>query len=115
MKYFLSIILFCQSWALAAQQVWFVNLAATGTNDGTNWQNAFNDLQTALTAAGYGDQIWIAKDTYYPTSDGNRDISFVLPVGVSLYGGFTGAESTLTQRNIQANPTVLSGDINRLV
>lgn len=112
MKNLLNIILLCQSWTLTAQQTWFVNAIATGANNGSNWQNAFTDLQTALATADFGDQIWTATGTYYPTADGDRNISFVLPVGVSLFGGFDGTENNLTQRNIQTNLTVLSGDIN---
>ncbi len=96
---------------LPAQQIWYVNHAATGANDGTAWIDAFLNLQSALGTANYGDQIWVAKGTYLPTEALDREISFNLPNGVSLYGGFAGNEGILEERNVESNITILSGDI----
>jgi hypothetical protein len=43
---------------------YYVNLNATGNNSGTNWTNAFIDLQTAISVAVFGDQIWVAAGQY---------------------------------------------------
>ncbi len=97
-----------QSWAV----VRYVNAGVSGgTGDGLSWPNAYNNLQSALTAAQSGDEIWVAAGTYKPTSGTDRDVSFVMKNGVAMYGGFIGNEITLTARNISANPTILSGDI----
>ena len=112
MKKIIHILLFCCYAAiLPAQQIWYVNQLATGINTGINWENAFTNLQSAIAAAGYGDQIWVAKGTYLPTEGLDREISFNLPTGVSLYGGFAGNEGKLEDRNSENNTTVLSGDI----
>ena len=99
-------------------QIYFVNHAATGANNGANWTDAYTDLQSALGIATAGTEIWVAKGTYYPTtcspcSAGDRNISFEIPDGVKLFGGFDGTESAQADRNWVANLTVLSGDINQ--
>jgi hypothetical protein len=45
--------------------VWYVNIAVQDSvEDGTSWETAFRDLQTAIDAAGSDDEIWIAKGAY---------------------------------------------------
>ncbi|MBK6902662.1 MAG: hypothetical protein IPH04_07575 [Saprospirales bacterium] len=61
--------------------------------------------------AQYGDHIWVAKGTYVPAQDGNREVSFVLNNGVKWYGGFAGGEMSLNERDWELNETVLSGEI----
>jgi hypothetical protein len=97
----------------------YVNLAATGANNGTTWANAYTNLQTAINAAGAGSQIWVAAGTYRPTSyqdpkvtNDVRSRSFLLKGGVSVLGGFAGTEAQLAQRDVESNPTILSGDFN---
>ena len=90
----------------------FVNQAVTGgSNDGSSWDNAFSDLQTAIASAAYGDTIWVAQGVYYPTATDDRSIAFPLKNGIKLYGGFSGTESSIHERDWEANPTILSGDI----
>ncbi|MFZ2897417.1 MAG: T9SS type A sorting domain-containing protein [Saprospiraceae bacterium] len=107
----LLFLLFCSSTLLSSPTIWYVNCTATGTNTGLSWEDAFIDLQSAITVAQYGDHIWVAKGTYHPTQDGDREISFVLNNGVKWYGGFEGGESSLNQRDWELNETVLSGEI----
>jgi len=89
----------------------FVDLDANGSNNGNSWANAFEDLQDALAVAGSNDEIWVAAGVYKPTSTSNWDISFEIPNGVELYGGFNGTEAIRSQRNWGLNSTVLSGAI----
>jgi hypothetical protein len=86
-----------------------VNNATPGT--GGSWATAFADLNLALAASNYGDQLWVAEGEYKPTTTTDRTISFVVPAGRNLYGGFAGVETTLGARNWTTNVTILSGDI----
>jgi hypothetical protein len=100
---------------------WYVNQAAAGANTGVSWDNAFTSLTSALNAASFGDHIWVAQGVYKPEQpyDLNesggadpREAVFMIPDGVKLYGGFTGTETQLNERNWEVNLTILSGDID---
>jgi hypothetical protein len=81
------------------------------TGNGSAWNNAYGSLQSAITAAQAGDEIWVAAGTYKPTTGTDRTASFTLKNNVGIYGGFTGTETALNQRNIANNITILSGEI----
>jgi predicted outer membrane repeat protein len=89
----------------------YVSAGAAGANDGTSWADAFTSLQSALSAAVSGDEIWVVAGTYKPTTTTNRSASFALKNGVGIYGGFVGSEVSRTERNPTVNVTILSGDI----
>jgi len=88
----------------------FVSDTATGLGDGTSWANAYNDINTAI-AQNPGIEIWVKAGTYYPGTSNNNSIT--LSTGISIYGGFDGTETLRSERNITANPTIFSGDINQ--
>ena len=93
-------------------KVIYVNADVIGGNDdGTSWNNSFTFLQFAINEAEYSDTIWVAEGTYKPTNSSFRTIYFSLNNGVKWYGGFQGDETELSQRNIETNETILSGDI----
>jgi hypothetical protein len=83
----------------------------SGNNDGTSWQDSYSNFQNAISEAIYGDTIWVAQGTYFPTTDINQDISFELRNGVKWFGGFQGNETALGQRDYELYSSVLSGDI----
>lgn len=87
---------------------------ASPGGDGSSWAQAFDDLQLAIGAAASGEEIWVARGVYQPTSGVDRTISFTLKEGVAIYGGFAGIEEQRDQRNDDpaSNGTVLSGDID---
>lgn len=111
MKKLILLALILGQYSLASQTRIYVNPTASGSNNGLSWQDAFTQLNVALSTAQAGDEIWVAQGTYYPTSDADRSKSFTPPSGIKLYGGFTGSETDINQRDWQANSTTLSGDI----
>ena len=107
------LVLACLSSAPAAASTWHVRRDAGPGGDGTSWAAAFQTVQDGLAAAQPGDQVWVAAAVYRPGTGANPPtVSFVLPANVALYGGFAGDETTLAERDWEANPTVLSGDLS---
>ena len=102
---------------LAQGNTIYVDVDATGDNDGTSWEDAHTTLQPALDEAADGDEIWVAAGTYTPTylfSPGDpRSATFQLKNGVALYGGFdpTVGDTGWEDRDWVNNVTNLSGDI----
>ncbi|PKN92551.1 MAG: hypothetical protein CVU44_15570, partial [Chloroflexi bacterium HGW-Chloroflexi-6] len=98
--------------ALAAGNILYVDIDSTCIAFcGGSWATAYPNLQTALSAATSGKQIWVAEGIYLPGVD--RTSTFTLKNNVAIYGGFNGTESRLDQRDSIANPTILSGDIDQ--
>jgi len=97
------------------QTRYYVRYSATGANNGRTWSDAFTSLQSALDAAkleGMPAEIWLAAGVYTPNRGaGSRTDTFQLLDGLSLYGGFSGAETSLDQRQPGVNQSVLSGDM----
>lgn len=93
-----------------SQSIIYVDVNASGTNDGTNWTNAFTNLNSAISTSSNGDQIWVAEGSYSPGS--NRTDTFNINKQIELYGGFNATESTLGERDYKSNVTTLTGDIN---
>ncbi|MBI5352063.1 MAG: BMP family ABC transporter substrate-binding protein [Chloroflexi bacterium] len=94
----------------AAGLVLYAKPTASGTGDCSSWVDACT-LQDALTTAVSGAEIWVAAGTHMPTSGTDRTISFWMPAGVGIYGGFAGTETERNQRDFEINVTTLSGDI----
>ncbi|MDX1479329.1 MAG: hypothetical protein R3301_16555, partial [Saprospiraceae bacterium] len=90
----------------------YVDSAATGSELGNTWANAFKELSSALDIASQYPQIgeiWIARGTYQPGSE--RTSTFEVVDSTALYGGFAGTETMLSERDIMTNPVILDGDI----
>jgi trimeric autotransporter adhesin len=117
-KLLLFFFVFCVVHLQAA--IIYVKHDATGLNNGTSWANAYTDLEMALLFAMSGDEVWVARGTYYTSNSNDRTSSFVLNNGVKLYGNFFGNETSISQRvdlipdasgSDRTNETMLSGDI----
>jgi len=98
---------FCQAYA----QVTFVR--QDGSGDGSSWSMAMGSLTEALQIAVPGTQIWVASGKYVATNGSDRNASFEIPSGVQVFGGFEGTETSIEQRNLESNITVLSGEIGK--
>jgi len=95
-------------------KICYVKSNAPGDNDGSSWSNAYRTifgLKSAL-ADNTCDQIWVAKGVYMPGA--TREDTFQLKNGLSLYGGFAGTEVSTIGRDIIANETYLSGNVDFL-
>ena len=114
-KFALIIIFFlCVAILPAQNNRFYVDPTAFGQNNGQNWYDAFTNLHDALALAVKGDEIWVAQGIYRPSSSNDRDAHFELLSGVRLLGGFAGTEMDVTERNIEAHPSFLDGDIGTL-
>jgi len=100
----------------------YVDENAIGANDGSSWENAYNYLQDTLADANSAEkpvEIWVAQGTYTPDSNstvpdgtGEREATFQLINGVSIYGGFPSGGAEFGDRDPNLNVTILSGDLN---
>lgn len=108
--------LFLAPFSLFAASSIHVDSKAEGAKDGTSWDDAFTTLQAALAVAGSGDEIRIARGTYFPDegpgqSDGDPSSVFEIPDGVTVVGGYESGGSV--SPNPLLRPVVLSGDLDQ--
>ena len=93
----------------------FVNQNATGSGFGDSWNDAYSNLELAfnvLDCNGNIDTVWIAEGVYKTDAFGsNRSKYFELDQPYKIYGGFSGTETSITQRDIPNHPTIISGEI----
>ncbi len=102
-----------------AQNIVYVNIQATGSNNGSSWASAFVHLQSALIYAcnNAPAEVWVASGTYYPDEGTNqvpysRESSFNLCNGVAVLGGFPATGNPgMGQRDPYVHETILSGDL----
>ena len=91
----------------------YVDVNAIGYPDGESWITAYRTFGDALLQSNSDtliNEIWIADGTYHVTTTTLRDTSFLLTSAVSVYGGFAGNESNISQRDIPNHVTILSGE-----
>ncbi len=96
--------------------VYRVKVNGDDSKDGSSWPNALKTVQKALSVATIGDEIWVAKGTYYPdegagNTDNDQTSRFLIGDGVKLYGGFDGVTAGFASRNWVTHETILSGDL----
>ena len=99
--------------ATAYSQIIRVKSGGDDANTGENWTLAKKTVQAAIDGASEGDEIWVAAGSYEEHIQ-NKVIGDVA-VNVALYGGFAGTEDFLSQREYEANLTVLHGTNNGTV
>lgn len=89
----------------------YVDSSATGNNDGSSWENAYNDLQDGLNASVSGSEVWVAKAVYRPSVVNGSIATFNIKEDISLYGGFLGGELNFSERDSVFNKAYLRGDL----
>lgn len=82
---------------------------STAAGNGSNWTDQVMALQAALVDPDCT-EIWVKAGVYTPGSA--RTDTFTIGPGVAVYGGFAGGEAARYQRDLRANHSVLSGDID---
>lgn len=88
---------------------WYVDSSVATSGNGMSWATAYKELRDALAARPGCAIINIAKGTYKPTSNNDRDSAFTLLYGnMKMLGGYPSGGGT---RNPTANPVYLDGNI----
>lgn len=98
--------------------VWYADAESTSAAPtGTNWCDAYRNLQDALAAASFGDEVRVADGVYRPDDGagqtvGDRLATFVLKSGVTVVGGYAGCGAADPDaRDLVVYETILSGDL----
>ncbi|KAK6028700.1 polymorphic outer membrane protein repeat-containing domain protein [Ostertagia ostertagi] len=90
----------------------YVDSSVAASGSGGTWTGAFKTLHEAMAVADRCTDIThilIAKGTYFPTPDNNRDSAIVIRrSNIKIYGGYPKGGGS---RNIAANPTIIDGNI----
>ncbi len=84
-------------------QVVYVDVNATGTNNGSSWANAYNDMNTAIINANIGSEFWVKAGTYKQF--------FAISEDATIIGGFNGTETTSSEADPATNEVIFDGDI----
>ncbi len=88
-----------------AKAIFYVKQIESGNGDAGSWENASSDMQSVIDTAKAGDEVWVAQGTYTP----KEEMGFRMACGVKIYGGFSGTEKKLSERDYEKNKTILDG------
>lgn len=110
---------------MLSTRIRYVKSVATGTGDGSSWENASVNLQNMIDELAKNNpqnlpgEVWVAAGTYVPQvqviSGTTYSASFLMRDGISVYGGFAGDESSKQEREVGkmpwnfVNKTILEG------
>ncbi len=105
-------VLICAASSMCLSAIWYVAAEDEHnqwpTHNGAAWSTAFVSIQDALNAPtlASGDEIWVACGEYYMP---DSCYCYSIPQGVKLYGGFSGTETQLSQRQLSGYMSILYG------
>ena len=91
---------------VASSRKLYVKLSGSDESKGDSWDSAFRTINKALERSYEDDslyEIWVAYGTY------NELETIFIPGFVELYGGFSGWEATLDDRDLESSPTLIDG------
>ncbi|MHC4911944.1 MAG: hypothetical protein ACYTE5_02950, partial [Planctomycetota bacterium] len=108
------------NWLRTKTFVVYTDYNAPGNNDGSSWTDAYKYLQDALADGNSsGKDIWVAAGSYKPdvnTSNapgsGDREATFQLFDGLTIYGGFPSGGGTWQDREPNLYKVILTGDLD---
>ena len=90
--------------------IYYVKSDGDDNAEGASWKTAFQTITKATDIATSGSQVWVKHGTF---KEGD---TIGIAEGVSCYGGFTGTETDLEQRDQFTTPTIIDGeDLHRCV
>jgi parallel beta-helix repeat protein len=119
-RWFVVSVVLLAAGGTAAGRIIYVDDDANVGGDGQTWGTAYKYLQDGLSAAGGGDEIWVAEGTYRPdcssaNPDGTSDAAatFRLKNGVAIYGGFPAGGGDWDDRLPAIYQTVLTGELGQ--
>ncbi len=89
----------------------YVTPTGAGLRDGSTVSNALagTALRGALTSACASSTLLLGNGLYRPTEGNSRTLSFVIPSGIQIYGGY---EASFVTRTTNPSGTTLTGEIN---
>ncbi len=101
-KSILLLIAFFTCFFSFSQTIKYVTPTGAGLKNGSSWTNALSgtDFRDHIFSATAGTQYWLASGLYRPNPVN-------LSNGISVYGGFSGNETALNQRNATLNVTTI--------
>ena len=83
---------------------YYVKPDGSDSNNGTSWQTSFKTITKAFSITISGDEVWVSQGTY---QEGH---SITVTNGVTIYGGFNGTETNVSDRNIENSQTIIDGN-----
>lgn len=99
------------SMQLFSQSPIYIDQDATGTNDGSSWENAFTSFEMIEDVLAHGSEIWMAEGIYKITGATETSAFAWFTDSVKIYGGFAGTEESIDDRDWLNHETVFSGEI----
>lgn len=94
----------------------YVNVSVATPGDGSSWDSAFAEVQPGIDACrcvalalGESCEVWVAQGSYLLDPDNHCDTIRLRP-RVAIYGGFTGSETSISERDWAINVTTLDGN-----
>lgn len=89
-------------------------VAADGNEGGTSWEHPNNNIEAAVKINTLiNKDIWIKEGIYY--GDTTAQYAFTFTNMANIYGGFSGTETSLGQRNPKEHPTIFDGRGSRAI
>jgi len=90
------------STSLSAKTI-YVTTTGSNANTGLSWASPKQSIAQAMTIAADGDEVWVKAGTYTQIAGGAS-----VTTKISIYGGFVGTETVVTDRNWVTNKTILN-------